>query len=107
MIQMFPVDRGVGIDLHGAELEAEKARSQVADAFLAEQGRAGRNQFHPSRDQRSQWQPNRRGHHNQCAIQNTLPRRRPAVSDMVGDTVKSTDGPAGNLLSTALSSTSV
>ena len=47
MIQMLPMHRGVGIDLHGAELEAEKARPQMADAFLAEQGGAGGNQFHP------------------------------------------------------------
>ena len=89
MIQMLAMNRRIGVHLHRAKFEAEKARSQMSDPFLAEQGRAGRNQLHPSRNRRPQRQPYRRGNEDKCAIQNALPERHSAVCD----TIRNTDSP--------------
>ena len=87
MIQMFPMDRGVGIDLHGAELEAEKARPQWPMRSWRNRAGPGETNLTQSGDQNSQRQPNRRGHQDQGAIQNTLPRRHPAAGDAIRNIV--------------------
>src|SRR6516162_6291978 len=63
------------VDLHRPELEKQKTRTSVANTFLPEEDRSGRNNFDPERQQDDQRQPE--GHAQQDAgdIKNSLPKR--------------------------------
>jgi hypothetical protein len=75
---MLLMNAGVGVGSHGPEFQALEFLAQVADAFLLEKKRAGRNDFNEHRDHQPERRPQDRRYEHTNYIKRALPRWNPA-----------------------------